>query len=107
MKLLPALLIPAAIALAAPAQADLDGDDGAFLNRLQKAGIAYNSPAQVVTSAKAVCALLSNGETAIEILKDLKDTNPGMTLDRAAAFTVIAANAYCPEHLVPTPKPAA
>lgn len=105
MRLLVALLLPAAIALSAPAHGEPDGDDTAFLSALAKAGFSFNTPSQAVTAGKTVCGLLGNGETAIEVLKDLKDNNPGMTMDRAAAFAVIASNAYCPEHLTPTPKP--
>ncbi len=106
MRLPLALLIPAAIALGAPAHAEPDGDDKALISALQRSGISYDSPVQAITSAKAVCAFLNSGETGLEIIKDLKDNNPGMTMDRAAAFVVIASNTYCPEHLVPTPRQA-
>lgn len=101
-----AMVVATAIAFSASAHAEPDGDDTAFVGALVKAGFTFNSPGQAITSAKTVCRLLGNGESGIEVLKDLKDNNPGMTLDRAAAFTVLAANAYCPEHLTPAPKPA-
>ena len=68
MRLLLALLgVSAMIGLAAPAYADpapVDGDDPGFLAALQQVGINYSSPAQAITSGKAVCTCLNNGEWA-------------------------------------------
>jgi hypothetical protein len=102
MKPLLALIgLAGTIGLAAPAHADPDGDDSAFLARLGDAGITYSSPMQVIASAKAVCGLMSRGETGLQVVSDIKDQNPGMTLDAAAKFAALAADVYCPHHLTP------
>jgi Protein of unknown function (DUF732) len=92
-----------AIALAAPGHGEPQGDDGAFLASLNGAGITYNSPAQAIASAKAVCGLMARGETGLQVVSDVKDQNPGMSMDAAAKFAALASNAYCPEHLTPKP----
>lgn len=89
----------AVIGFAAPAHGEPDGDDAAFLAALHNAGFTYSSPNQVIASAKAACGLMSNGETGLQVIHDIKDQNPGMTMDGAARFAAIASNTYCPEHL--------
>src|SRR5690242_11561273 len=79
MKLLPAVLAAStAIGIAAPVYAD-SGDGGAddvgFLSALQQAGISYPSPDRAITSAKAVCACLSGGESGLELVHDVKTSN--------------------------------
>ncbi|OBA61855.1 hypothetical protein A5647_09510 [Mycobacterium sp. 1100029.7] len=93
--------IGGAISIAAPALAEPEGDDSAFLARLGDAGITYSSPTQVIASAKAVCGLMGRGETGLQVVSDIKDQNPGMTLDAAAKFAALAADVYCPHHLTP------
>ncbi|MFV8315522.1 DUF732 domain-containing protein [Mycobacterium sp. 23] len=87
------------IGLAAPAHADPSGDDAAFLSALANAGISVPDTSRAITSAQAVCGLMRNGETGLQVLTDVKNQNPGLTLDGAALFTAIASNTYCPEHL--------
>lgn len=89
------------IGFAVPAQAEPEGDDAAFLADLNNSGITYSSPAQVITSAKAVCGLMGRGETGLQVVSDIKDQNPGMTMDAAAKFAALASSAYCPHHLTP------
>lgn len=93
--------VVAMIALAAPAYGEPEGDDAAFLAALNNTGITYSSPSQAIASAKAVCGLMSKGETGLQVVHDIRDQNPGMSLDAAAKFAAIASNAYCPEHLTP------
>ncbi len=101
MRLLPVLIsVAAMLGVVAPAQADSDNsDDAAFLAALTKAGITYQSPDRAVAAGKKVCDLASGGKTQLEILRDIRDLNPGFTLDGAAKFTEAAANAYCPDQL--------
>jgi hypothetical protein len=100
MRLLPVLTsVAAIIGMAAPAHADSNNDDQAFLAALAKAGITYQSPERAVAAGKKVCDLASGGKTQLEILRDIRDLNPGFTLDGAAKFTEAAANAYCPDQL--------
>lgn len=91
--------VVAAIGFSAPAQAEPGGDDAAFLAALANAGITVPNPPQAITSAQAVCGLMRNGETGLQVLTDVRNQNPGLTLDGAALFTAIASNTYCPEHL--------
>jgi hypothetical protein len=89
------------ISFAALAHAEPEGDDAAFLANLSSSGITYSSPGQVIASAKAVCGLLGRGETGLQVVSDIKDQNPGMTMDAAAKFAALASSAYCPHHLTP------
>lgn len=90
-----------AISFAAQANAEPEGDDAAFLASLGNSGITYSSPGEVIASAKAVCGLMGRGETGLQVVSDIKEQNPGMTLDAAATFAALASNAYCPHHLTP------
>jgi len=102
MRLLLALLGAfGALMVAAPAHAEPEGDDVAFLANLSNSGITYSSPTQVITSAKAVCGLMGRGETGLQVVSDIKAQNPGMTMDAAAKFAVLASSTYCPRHLTP------
>ncbi len=102
-KLLSTLGFAAIICLTAPAQADPGdaggGDDAGFLAALDEAGISYASPAQAITSGRAVCECLNNGESGLELVHDVKTHNPGMDMENASNFAMIAANFYCPHHL--------
>ncbi len=102
--LLALLGVSATIGLAAPAYADPDpapapADDAGFLAALQQDDIAYPSPAQAITSARAVCECLNNGESGLELVHDVKSHNPGITMDEASQFALLSAKYYCPHHL--------
>jgi len=104
MKVLFTLLAAAAaIGFAAPANADpfpaSVGSDSGFFASLQHAGIRYADPNAAIRSAQAVCTLLSDGEPGLTLLADLETHNPGLDLDRASDFAVIAAKCYCPQQL--------
>ena len=105
MRLLLALLgVSAMIGLAAPAYADpppapLDGDDAGFLAALHQVGITYSNPGQAIMSGKAVCTCLNNGESGLELVHDVKTHNPGMDMENASNFAMIAAKFYCPHQL--------
>ncbi|HEX5254270.1 MAG TPA: DUF732 domain-containing protein [Mycobacterium sp.] len=103
MRLLLALLGAFGVtSIAALAHAEPEGDDAAFLANLSNSGIIYSSSSQAITSAKAVCGLMGRGETGLQVVSDIKDQNPGMTMDGAAKFAALASSAYCPHHLTPT-----
>lgn len=104
--MLVALLLSAStmIGLSAPAHAEPTGDDAAFLAALDKVGITYADPGQAITAAKAMCGLVANGVTGLQLVADLRDYNPGLTMDSAAKFAAIASGAYCPEHLEHQPS---
>jgi Protein of unknown function (DUF732) len=104
MRSLFALLgVTAMITLAAPAFADppppVDGDDGGFLTALHQVGIQYSDPGAAVGSAKAVCTCLNSGESGLELVHDVKMHNPGMDMEKASNFAMIASKFYCPQQL--------
>jgi hypothetical protein len=107
------LLASAAVVIgaAAPAYADPDAKDQAFLTALTQAGLSYMNADRAITAGKQVCSLADGGMTGEEIVKNLQDRNPGFQGPGAAKFVAIAASAYCPEQLSqtenqsPAPKP--
>lgn len=104
----------ALIGVAAPAYADpvgTSGADASFLAALSQAGITYQDPAAAVGVGKRACQLMDEGSPQVEVIKSVSSSNPGFTVDGAAQFTMIAASAYCPQHLgqhvTQTPPPPA
>lgn len=98
LRLLSAVLgAVAVLCFAAPAHGDPGGNDAAFLAALANAGITVPNPGQAIASGQAVCGLMRNGETGLQVLTDVRMQNPALTLDGAALFTAIASNTYCPE----------
>ena len=105
----------AVLGMATPAQADpgTSGPDASFLAALSKAGITYQDPTVAVAVGKKACELMDQGNPEAGVIKSVSSSNPGFTPDGAAQFTMIAASAYCPQHmgqplsqaLVPTPQP--
>ena len=104
MRLLLAMLgASAVIGFAAPAYGDPppapEGDDAGFLAALHQVGIKYSSEDAAVASGKAVCTCLNNGESGLELVHDVKTHNPGMDMENASNFAMIAAKFYCPHQL--------
>lgn len=96
------LSVAAVIGCAAPAYADPDpgdGGDGAFLTALRAAGLTFASNDQAIVAGHAVCSMANNGETGLQVVKQLTADNPGLPMDAAAKFAAVSANAYCPQHL--------
>jgi len=91
----------AVLGVAAPAQADpgSSGPDASFLAALNKAGITYQDPAVAVAVGKHACELMDQGNPEAGVIKSVSSSNPGFTGDGAAQFTMIAASAYCPQHM--------
>lgn len=86
--------------------AETTGETTAFLASLRRAGIGFADPEQAVAAGHAVCGLAANGETGLELLTDLRNANPALTISGAAQFAAIAAQAYCPHQLAPAGKSA-
>ena len=105
----------AVLGVATPAQADPgnSGPDARFLAALNKAGITYQDPTVAIAVGKKACELMDRGNPEVDVIKSVSSSNSGFTVDGAAQFTMIAASAYCPQHmgrplsqaLVPTPQP--
>lgn len=94
--------VVAIVGLATPAHAEPAGNsasDVSFLAALNKAGITYQSPATAVGVGKRACELMDQGHPQVDVIHNVSSSNPGFTVDGAAQFTMIAASAYCPQHL--------
>ncbi len=86
----------AVIGLAAPAQADGDGD---FLAGLNNAGITYQSGPDAIGIGRRACDLMDQGHPPADVIKAMMDQNPGFTNDGAAKFLEVAENTLCPQHI--------
>ncbi|WP_428338477.1 DUF732 domain-containing protein [Mycobacterium sp.] len=91
----------AVLGMAAPGQADpgSSGADASFLAALTMAGITFQDPNVAVAVAKKACALMDQGNPQAGVIKGVSASNPGFNPDGAAQFTMIAASAYCPQHM--------
>ena len=102
------------LGVATPAEAEpgSSGPDASFLAALSKAGITYQDPTVAVAVGRKACELMDQGNPQAGVIKSVSSSNPGFTADGAAQFTMIAASAYCPQHMgqpitqaPPTPLP--
>jgi Protein of unknown function (DUF732) len=91
----------AMLGVATPAQADpgSSGPDASFLAALTKAGITYQDPTVAVAVGKQACELMNQGNPQAAVINSVSSSNPGFNADGAAQFTMIAASAYCPQHM--------
>jgi Protein of unknown function (DUF732) len=103
--------LAATIGLAVPAHADSTDDQ--FLAALGPAGINFADPAKAIAAGKSVCTMANGGAGGplpappassnmrmVNIVMAIHNSNPGLNWTKAADFTRIADNAYCPD--VPT-----
>jgi hypothetical protein len=80
----------------APPPGQLD-KDGRFLFLLTAQGLQLSAARDVtINDAHRICARLSRGESEQEIVQDIVDGSPGMSVDTAAAFADTAISVYCP-----------
>jgi len=75
------------------------GGDAAFLADLHSVGLTFASGDQAIAAGHAVCGMIDNGESGLQVVKAVKADNPGLNMDDAAQFAAIAANSYCPQQL--------
>jgi len=96
MKILLTLAsLAAVIGMAAPAHADSTDDQ--FLAALGAAGITYPSPEKAIAAGKSVCTMSGDqGMSEVNVIMAISNSNPRLGWDRAATFTGIATDAYCP-----------
>jgi Protein of unknown function (DUF732) len=92
----------AVIGLAAPAQADPDGD---FLGALNNAGITYKKGPDAIGIGQRACQAMDQGHSEADVIKSMVQQNPGFTNDAATRFVQIAENVYCPQHIGGTVAP--
>jgi len=89
--------LAATIGMAVPARAD--SNDDAFLASLHAAGISYPDPGRAISAGKWVCQAVGQGTPMADVVKTIQAQNTGLSADKAATFTAIAANVYCPDAL--------
>jgi hypothetical protein len=99
--------LAATIGLAVPAHAD-DTDDQ-FIAALGPAGINFDDHDKAVAAGKSVCTMANGGAGAplpappgsgmrmVNIVMAIHNSNPGLNWTKAANFTRIADQAYCPD----------
>jgi hypothetical protein len=103
--------VTATIGLAVPAHADSTDDQ--FIAALGPAGINFDDHDKAVAAGKSVCTMANGGAGGplaappgspsmrmVNIVLAIHNSNPGLNWTKAADFTRIADNAYCPD--VPT-----
>ncbi|KAA1430526.1 DUF732 domain-containing protein [Mycolicibacter arupensis] len=104
LSVVPAV-IAAAIALAVPGHAypgtlePNEVDNAEFVSELHQVGISFADPNQAVEAAQVLCGLAANGEAGLELLTDITDANPALSVPDAARFAAMAAKTYCPQQL--------
>jgi Protein of unknown function (DUF732) len=92
--LVPAGVIIAVAASAAPARADPIQD--AFLDALNNAGVTYNDPGTAVSLAQSICPMLAQpGGNFATVASNMAGQN-GLSADMTGLFTSIAISMYCP-----------
>jgi hypothetical protein len=90
-------------ASAAPADPPPDAMDrnGMFLWRLSTEGLQLRrSNDAAINDARRVCTRFAGGESEQEIVQDMLQGTPGMSLNTASGFADTAISVYCPEGVV-------
>jgi Protein of unknown function (DUF732) len=87
-------------ASASPADPPPDPMDrnGQFLWRLSTEGLQLRrSSDAAINDARRVCARFVGGESEQEIIQDMLQGSPGMSLNTASGFADTAISVYCPD----------
>jgi hypothetical protein len=90
-------------ASAAPADPPPDAMDrnGMFLWRLSTEGLQLRrSNDAAINDARRVCTRFAGGESEQEIVQDMLQGTPGMSLNTASGFADTAISVYCPDGVV-------
>ena len=97
MRFVPILAsLAAMIGMAVPAYADSTDDQ--FLAALGAAGITYPDADKAIAAGKSVCKMaVDQNMRMANVVIAIHNSNPGLQWDKAAKFTAIAANTYCPD----------
>jgi hypothetical protein len=83
-----------AIALAAPAHAD---DNGNFLMDIKNAGINFDDSSTTVTAGRTVCRMLEAGSSEDEVVTNIEQQNPGFSHSKAQKFEQTSVSDLCPD----------
>jgi hypothetical protein len=91
--------LAAMIGMAVPAvPAYADSTDDQFLAALGPAGITSDDQAKEIAAGKSVCTMANTSNMRmVNVVMAIHSSNPGLSYAKAADFTRIAANAYCPD----------
>ena len=91
-------------ALAADPPRDHTDKDGQFLWQLATQGLQLRrSSDATINDARRVCTRYAGGESQPQIIQDILQGSPGMSLDTASSFADTAINVYCPSGYVDSP----
>ncbi|ORA09939.1 hypothetical protein BST14_21215 [Mycobacterium arosiense ATCC BAA-1401 = DSM 45069] len=91
-----AALLTVASALAAPAEAEGNGDD--FIDALNHAGIDFGEPGNAMSVGESICPMLAQpGGNFAAAASSV--AGRGMSPTMARMFTTIAIQTYCPEEM--------
>jgi Protein of unknown function (DUF732) len=72
--------------------------DGQFLWRLSTQGLQLRrSNDAAINDARRICARYAGGESEQEIIQDMLQGSPGMSLNTASSFADTAIGVYCPD----------
>jgi hypothetical protein len=77
---------------------DGPGKESQFLRRLEVQNLRLDrSDAAAVEDAHFVCGRFLGGETKDQVVQDILQGSPGMSVDTATDFTDTAIDVYCPD----------
>ena len=75
-----------------------DSTDDQFLAAVGQAGIHFDDHDKAIAAGKSVCTMANTSNMRmVNIVIAIHNANPGLAWDKAADFTKIADNAYCPD----------
>jgi Protein of unknown function (DUF732) len=78
--------------------------DGQFLWRLSTQGLRLRrSNDAAINDARRICTRYAGGESEQQIIQDILQGSPGMTLNTAFGFADTAISVYCPDGYVDQP----
>ena len=78
--------------------------DGQFLWRLSTQGLQLRrSRDAAINDARRICARYAGGESGQQIIQDMLQGSPGMSLDTASGFADTAISVYCPGGYIDNP----
>lgn len=76
----------------------MDDKDSQFLSRLADKGLQLaRSNDAAINEARRVCTRFVVGESEQQIVQDILEGSPGMSINTASTFADIAMDVYCPK----------
>ena len=84
-------------AFASAGTASASAADDQFLSEIQAQGIGFKSAQGAEQAAAAVCSAMGNGESAVNVAKDIMSASD-LQSKQAAFFVVASVKTYCPQY---------